>query len=178
MEAARGNELGAEEREMASGMAAVQAVAAMRIAEEARTEAHAARRAAQEAGGRVQAEDGEQSVQGNDESEAMVVEGGPWELRARLQETERQLQEKTARVSELERSLEEMTQYLQNLKAILPAVPLAAAASPAGLGPSLAAVHRGAAGAGVQEGEVEGQGVGAPEGSGGEGSCGSTRSRW
>ncbi|CAI5489521.1 unnamed protein product [Closterium sp. Naga37s-1] len=51
MEAARGNELGAEEREMAAGMAAVQAVAAMRIVEEARAEAHAARQAAQEAGG-------------------------------------------------------------------------------------------------------------------------------
>ncbi|CAI5489520.1 unnamed protein product [Closterium sp. Naga37s-1] len=111
-------------------------------------------------------------------SEAMVVEGGPWELRARLQETERRLQEKTARVSELERNLEEMTQYLQNLKAILPAVPLAATASPPALGPSLAAVRGGAVGAGVQEGEVEGQGMMAPEGSGGEGSCGSTRSRW
>ncbi|CAI7897404.1 unnamed protein product [Closterium sp. NIES-53] len=178
MEAARGSEVGAEEREMAAGMAAVQAVAAMRIVEEARAEAQAARQAAQEAGGRAQVEDGDQSVHGNDESEAMVVEGGPWELRARLQETERRLQEKTARVSELERSLEEMTQYLQNLKAILPAVPLAAAASPPALGPSLAAMRGGAVGAGVQEGEVEGQGIMAPEGSGGEGSCGSTRSRW
>jgi chromosome segregation ATPase len=42
------------------------------------------------------------------------------ELKARLEETERQLKERTRRVAHLEQSLEDMTQYLLNLKAKLP----------------------------------------------------------
>jgi len=48
----------------------------------------------------------------------LCVEKERDELRARLQETERQLQAKTQRVSELEHNLEEVTQYLLEFKAM------------------------------------------------------------
>eukprot|EP00249_Psilotum_nudum_P013412 c24315_g1_i1 orf=338-1462(+) len=114
----------AKAAEMAAGIAAAQAVAALRIAEEARAEAEAAKKAVEAAMGQVL--DRDESKKLEREHQASVQPTGIHlerdELRARLQETERQLQEKTRQVVNLEEDLENMTQYVLGLKAMLPFV--------------------------------------------------------
>lgn len=112
----------AKAAELAAGMAAVQAVAALRIAEEARAEAEAAKKAAEAAISQVL----DRRQLSNAESahqvmlQPMNIEMERDELKARLEETERHLKEKTRQVAHLEQSLEDMTQYLLHLKAKLP----------------------------------------------------------
>lgn len=115
----------AKAAEVAAGVAAAQAVAALRIAEEARAEAEAAKKAAEAAISQVL---DRKQVSNVDELRLQVnfepknVEMERDELKARLEETERQLKEKTRQVVHLEQNLEDMTRYLLQLKAKLPLV--------------------------------------------------------
>lgn len=112
----------AKAAELAAGIAAAQAVAALKIAEEARAEAEAAKKAAEAAICQVL----DRRQFSNPESDEQVtlypsnIEIERDELKARLEETERQLKEKTRQVFHLEQSLEDMTQYLLHLKTKLP----------------------------------------------------------
>lgn len=112
----------AKAAELAAGIAAAQAVAALKIAEEARAEAEAAKKAAEAAICQVL----DRKQFSNPESDQQVtlypsnIEIERDELKARLEETERQLKEKTRQVFHLEQSLEDMTQYLLHLKSKLP----------------------------------------------------------
>lgn len=113
----------AKAAEVAAGVAAAQAVAALRIAEEARAEAEAAKKAAEAAISQVldrkQAPTVDEiSLQVNIQPRNAEMERD--ELKARLEETERQLKEKTRQVFHLEQNLEDVTQYLLQLKAKLP----------------------------------------------------------
>lgn len=115
----------AKAAEVAAGMAAAQAVAALRIAEEARAEAEAAKKAAEAAISQVL----DRKQLSNVDQVALQVNFQPRnveterdELKARLEETKRQLKKKTRQVSHLEQNLEDMTQYLLQLKGTLPFV--------------------------------------------------------
>lgn len=115
----------AKAAEVTAGMAAAQAVAALRIAEEARAEAEAAKKAAEAAINqfldRKQLSHVDEGVlQINYQPKNIEMERD--ELKARLEETEHQLKEKTRQVVCLEQSLEDMTQYLLQLNTKLPFV--------------------------------------------------------
>ncbi|KAI5063517.1 hypothetical protein GOP47_0022064 [Adiantum capillus-veneris] len=112
----------AKAAELAAGMAAAQAVAALKIAEEARAEAEAAKKAAEAA--ICQVMDRKYFTLSEADQQATLyplnIEMERDELKARLEETERRLKEKTKQVFHLEQSLEDMTQYLLCLKSKLP----------------------------------------------------------
>lgn len=112
----------AKAAELAAGIAAAQAVAALKIAEEARAEAEAAKKAAEAA--IFQVLDRRQCSDPQSDRQIMTrpsnIEVERDELKARLEESERQLREKTRRVFHLEQSLEDMTQYLLQLKSKVP----------------------------------------------------------
>lgn len=112
----------AKAAELAAGLAAAQAVAALRIAEEARAEAEAAKKAAEAAISQVMDRRHFAVSEANQEVTfyPLNIEMERDELKARLEETERQLKEKTRQVFHLEQSLEDMTQYLLCLKSKLP----------------------------------------------------------
>lgn len=112
----------AKAAELAAGLAAAQAVAALRIAEEARAEAEAAKKAAEAAICQVMDRRHFTVSEANQQVTfyPLNIEMERDELKARLEETERQLKEKTRQVFHLEQSLEDMTQYFLCLKSKLP----------------------------------------------------------
>jgi hypothetical protein len=110
-ESGRASNKRAHTTEVAVGMAAAQAVAALQIAEEAQAQAQAAQKAAEEAMNEaLDHHDPHKRPEYLYETTvtAQCVEKERDELKGQLQETERKLHEQTCRVVELERNLEEV----------------------------------------------------------------------
>ncbi|KAJ7525682.1 hypothetical protein O6H91_17G061600 [Diphasiastrum complanatum] len=102
--------------EMVAGSAAVQAVAALGITKEAKTELEA------EASVNESLDKNDIELESHfiehENVQGESIERERDELKARLEYTERKLREKTRQVSELEHDLEEVTQYLMEFKAM------------------------------------------------------------
>ncbi|KAH7445416.1 hypothetical protein KP509_01G007800 [Ceratopteris richardii] len=108
--------------EIAAGVAAAQAVAALRIAEEARAEAEAAKKAAEAAISQILDRRYFAVTEAKQQHVTFYspnIEAERDALKAQLEETERRLKEKTRQVFHLEQSLDDMTQYLLRLKSNL-----------------------------------------------------------
>ncbi|KAJ7525679.1 hypothetical protein O6H91_17G061600 [Diphasiastrum complanatum] len=103
--------------EMVAGSAAVQAVAALGITKEAKTELEA-EASVNESLDKNDIELESHFIEHEKNVQGESIERERDELKARLEYTERKLREKTRQVSELEHDLEEVTQYLMEFKAM------------------------------------------------------------